>query len=237
MNPGNTYRCIIVDDDEIDRLTVLSFVKKYPFLSVSGVYESAEAALAEIDRSCPQVLFLDVDMDGISGLEMRKELLHADACIFITSYPDYAVESFELAALDFLVKPIKATRFAATMERLQEYMALRQKSALFDHSLNGDILFIKDGHEHVKIKRSDILYLEALKDYTRIVTRQKKYAVYASLGNLLKDSAYASFIRVHRSYAVQKNYIDTIAAQDVIVMDIKIPVGRSYKEAVEALVR
>lgn len=232
MNETNAYSCIIVDDDEIDRLTTLSFAKKYPFLSVTGVYDHAAAALAEIEQTRPRVLLLDVDMDGISGLELRRQLLQTDACIFITSYPDYALESFELAALDFLVKPLKADRFAASMQRLEEYLLLRKKSALLDHSLNGDTIFIKDGHEHIKIKAADILYLEALKDYTGIITRQKKHCVLASLGNLLKDPSFGSFIRVHRSYAVQKHFIDRITPQELFVNEIAIPVGRSYKEAI-----
>ncbi len=235
MHLTNTYRCIIVDDNELDRLMTLSFVKKYPFLSVEGVYESAESALAEIDRTRPQVLLLDVDMEGLSGLEMRRRLMQADVCIFITSYPDYAVESFELAALDFLVKPVKGERFAAAMERLQAYLGLCRKSVLFDHRLNGDTIFIKDGKKHIKIMRNDILYLEALKDYTRIVTREKKYCVFSSLGNLLKDNAFQSFIRIHRSFAVQKDFIDAITVQDVSINDIKIPVGRSYRESVRQL--
>ncbi|WP_018630633.1 LytR/AlgR family response regulator transcription factor [Niabella aurantiaca] len=235
MSEAHTYHCIIVDDDEIDRLTTLSFVKKYPFLSVTGVYDNATAALAEIEQTRPRILLLDIDMEGTNGLELRGQLLQIEACIFITSYPDYALESFELAALDFLVKPLKADRFAASMKRLEDYLLLRKKSALLDHSLNGDTIFIKDGHEQIKIKAADILYLEALKDYTGIITRQKKYCVLASLGNLLKDPSFGSFIRVHRSYAVQKHFIDRINAQEVLIGTIKIPIGRSYKEALQQL--
>jgi len=236
MSEANAYSCIIVDDDEIDRLTTLSFVKKYPFLLVAGVYDNAAAALAEIGQTRPRILLLDVDMDGTNGLELRRQLLQVDACIFITSYPDYALESFELAALDFLVKPIKADRFAASMQRLEEYLLLRKKSELLDYSLNGDTIFIKDGHEHIKIKAADILYLEALKDYTGIITRQKKHCVLASLGNLLKDPSFSSFIRVHRSYAVQKHFIDKITPQEIHISGISIPVGRSYKDSLEKII-
>ncbi|MBZ4189854.1 LytR/AlgR family response regulator transcription factor [Niabella beijingensis] len=236
MGSANTYNCIVVDDNEIDRLMTLSFAKKYDFLTVKGAYESAEAALDRIEADRPQVLLLDIDMEGISGLELRKKLLEVDACIFITSYPDYALESFELAALDFLIKPLKADRFATSMKRLEEYLLLRKKSALLDHSLNGDTIFIKDGHEHIKIKAADILYLEALKDYTGIITRKKKYCVLASLGNLLKTPSFGSFIRVHRSYAVQKHFIDKITPQEIFINEITLPIGRSYKEDLQQLI-
>lgn len=232
---SRTYRCIIVDDDEIDRLTTMSFVKKYPFFSIEGVYSSAEEALAALNGRLPDIAFLDVDMEGISGLEMRKQLMDIPACIFITAYPDYAVESFELAALDFIVKPIKADRFAVTAERVKEYFMIRDKSSLLDHTLGGDVIFIKEGHEQVKIALHEVIYLEALKDFTGIVTAARKYCVLSSLGNLLKEPSFNSFIRVHRSYAVQKHFIGAIKPGEVLVNNISIPVGRSYKDALNAL--
>lgn len=231
------YRCIIIDDDEIDRLTVVAYARKYQFLDIVGVYDTAEAALEFLQETRPQVLLLDIDMGTMSGLELRRQLIDTDACIFITSYPDYAVESFELAALDFLVKPINAERFAVSMQRLEAYMALRDKSALFDHSLHGDTIFIKDGHQKVKVRSSDILYLEALKDYTLVVTKEKRYCVLSSIGNLLKEVSFSSFLRVHRSYAVQRHFIDKINAHDLLIGDIPIPIGRSYKENIVNLIR
>jgi len=229
------YRCIIIDDDEIDRLTILAYARKYPFLDIAGVYDCPAAALELISETQPQVLLLDIDMGAISGLQLRRELIGADACIFITSYPDYAVESFELAALDFLVKPINAERFAASMQRLESYLEMRNKSALLDHSLHGDAIFIKDGHRQVKVRSSDILYLEALKDYTLVVTREKRHCVLASLGNLLKDSSFSSFLRVHRSYAVQRHFISQVTPNELLVENIAIPIGRSYKENLKNL--
>ena len=230
-----SYRCIIIDDDEIDRLTVQAFARKYAFLNIVGVYDAPAAAQKEIEITQPQVLLLDIDMGEVSGLQFRKEFMHSEACIFITSYPDYAVESFELAALDFLVKPITTERFAASMKRLEEYLHMRKKSDLLDHSLHGDTLFIKDGHEQVKIRSSDILYLEALKDYTTVVTKAKRYHVLASLGNLLKTPSFEGFLRVHRSYAVQPQFIDKVTAAEILIDGIAIPIGRTYKEMVRKL--
>ena len=222
--------CIIVDDDEVDRLTTLSFARKFSFLKIEGVFENAETALEFLTKSNPDVLLLDIDMPGISGLELRKKLLHIPACIFITSYPDYAVESFENDALDFLVKPLNMERFAKAMERLQQYLTIRKKAALLDSSLGGDAIFIKDGHEQIKIQLHEVIYLEALKDYTSIVTAKRKHCVLSSLGNLLKEKSFQSFIRIHRSYAVQKNYINKITGAGLMVNNITLPVGRSYKD-------
>jgi DNA-binding LytR/AlgR family response regulator len=231
----NTISCMVVDDDEIDRLTTVSFLHDYPFIKLQGIFESPLQALAAAHTQAPDVLFLDIDMPAMSGLELRKQLLHIPACVFITSYPDYALEGFEMAALDFLVKPFTAARFATMMERLQQHVSIRQKANLLEHTLGADTIFIKDGTEQIKLQLHNIIYLEALKDYTGIVTAQKKYSVLSPLGNLIKEKAFSSFIRIHRSYAVQKHFIKKISSGEVMVNDIVLPLGRSYKEALKAI--
>ena len=229
------FNCIIADDDEIDRLTTVSFCRRYPFLKITGSFESSIEALVFAKQNKIDVLLLDIEMPGISGIEMRKQLEDIPACIFITSHPEFAVESFELSVLDFLVKPLKADRFSAAMERLQNYLTIRHKASLLEHTLGGDTLFIKDGHEHFKIQLHDIIYLEALKDYTGIITAQKKYCVLSPLGNLLKEYTFRNFIRIHRSYAVQKHFISKITSKEVLINNINLPIGRSYKESLAEL--
>ncbi len=230
MNQETTYNCLILDDNEIDRLTTLMFVKRYPFLNVAGLCSSAQEAAQAIQQQSVDVLLSDIDMPETSGLEFRAQMRHIPVCIFITAYPDYAAESFEVEAFDFLLKPIKAERFEQSMARLQNYLEIKRKAELFEYSLGANTIFIKDGHEQIKVNLHDILYLEALKDYTRIVTKTKKYSVLASIGLLLQEAAFQSFVRIHRSYAVQKHYIDKIATQQVYVQNYTLPVGRSYKE-------
>jgi two-component system LytT family response regulator len=236
MNSGKKeYRCYIVDDKQIDRLATMSFVRKYSFLTIGGLFESAEQALEAAEKNPPDVLFLDIDMPESSGLELRGKLDKVPACIFITAYPKYALKSFEVNALDYLVKPINAERFDLSMDRLQYYLDIHYKADLLDHSLNETSLFIKDGHESVKIQFYDIIYLEALKDYTGIITKEKKHCVLTPLGNLLKAKAFQSFIRIHRSYAVQKHYIRKVTPKSVMVNQVLLPIGRSYKDALDSL--
>ena len=229
------FSCIIADDDEIDRLTTLSFCRQYPFLQITGSFASSAAALDFARQYPPDVMLLDIDMPGLDGRELRKRLEGVPVCIFITSHYEHAVESFELSVLDFLVKPLRSGRFAAAMERVDNYLNIRHKAALLDNTLGGDILYIKDGHEHIKIKMHDIIYLEALKDYTGIVTRQKKYCVLTPFSSLLKEQNFCSFIRIHRSYAVQRHYIDKITSREVMLGNIGLPVGRMYKDSLEFL--
>lgn len=225
------YPCIIVDDDEIDRLTVLSFAKRFPVLDILGVFESAEDALPFIDTHDIDILFLDIDMPGLSGIEFRKKALEIPVCIFITAHPEHAVESFEIETLDFIIKPLKLDRFSQTVSRIEEFMDVKLKASLLEASIGGDSIYIKEGHEQTKVKLHEILYLEALKDYTLIITDKKRHCVLSSIGNLLKEDHFQSFIRIHRSFAVQKQFIQKINSSEIILNNnITIPVGRSYKE-------
>lgn len=234
--PKSNYSCIIVDDDELDRLTILSYARRYPFIQIDGVFKSAKDALSFTQNSTPDVLLLDIDMPDINGLDLRKQLEHVPACIFITSHPEYALEGFETSALDFLVKPLKADRFEKAMVRLQHFMEIHSKAELLDHTLGDDTLFIKDGHNHIKLQLHEIIYLEALKDYTGIITPKKRYCVLSPLGNLLQQKSFKSFVRIHRSYAVQKHFIKKITAKEVMVNNTMLPIGRTYKETLDKII-
>ena len=170
------------------------------------------------------------------GLDLRMKAADVPVCIFITAQPEHAVESFELDTLDFIVKPLKLDRFSQTIKRIEEFMEIKHKALLFESSIGGDTIYIKEGHEQTKVKLHDILYLEALKDYTLIVTSQKRHCVLSSIGNLLKEDHFQSFIRTHRSFAVQKQYIKKILTNDVLLNnDVLIPIGRSHKDSLKML--
>lgn len=227
------FDCIIVDDDEMDRLVVLSYAKRFAILNVVGVFDSAEKALAFIDTNLIDVAFLDIEMGGASGLELRRRALEIPVCVFISSHAESAAETFELQTLDFIVKPFKFPRFEQMMKRLEEFMEIRTKANLFEATLGGDTVYVKTGHDQIKVKLHEILYLEALKNYTILVTENKRHCVLSNLGEMLQDEKFHSFLRVHRSYAVQKQYIQKIGSQEIeLNHGILIPVGRSYKETV-----
>jgi two-component system LytT family response regulator len=236
MHPvTNKISCFLVDDDEVDMLTLLSFLEAYPFIEVTGRFASPTDALSAAQKTPPDVLFLDIDMPGMTGLQLREQLMHIPACIFITSYPDYALESFEMAALDFLIKPFSHDRFAKTIERLNEYLTIRKKAELLNHTLGADTIFIKDGANQVKLQLHEIIYFEALNNYTSIVTSSRKYAVLSTLSNLVKEKTFSNFIRIHRSYAVQKHFIKKISSAEVLVGNVTLPIGRSYKHSLDYL--
>lgn len=224
------FNCLIVDDDEVARLKVVSIVRNFPVFNIIGNFSSAIAAFSVSEKESIDVLFLDIDMPTLSGLELRKKLMNIPVCVFITSHPEHAAESFELETLDFIVKPLREERFAQTVSRIEEFMEIKQKAVLYETSFGDDFIYIKDGYEKVKVKLHDILYIEALKDYCILVTSYKRYCVFSSIGNLIKESHFSHFIRIHRSYAVQKQFVEKVGANEITLFNnTKLPIGNAFK--------
>ncbi len=229
--------CIIVDDRLVDRLTVMSYVQKFNVFNILGVYESATEALTKINNQSIDVLFLDIDMPNINGLEFRKSLSNVPVCIFITAHPEHAAESFEFDTLDFIVKPLNEKRFLQTVARIIAFFEINQKALLYDMALIDDTFIIKEGYEQIKIRRQDILYLEALKDYTMLVTQHKKNYILMNIKNVLLQTNFQSFVRIHRSFAVQKPFITKIGSSEIeLTNGMILPIGRAYKENLKQLI-
>ncbi|KGO87667.1 LytR/AlgR family response regulator transcription factor [Flavobacterium suncheonense] len=230
------YKCAIVDDNEIDRLTVASFIKQFPELLLLKSFSNAKEAELYLAKEPIDILFLDIDMPSISGIELRKKLKNVPVCIFITSHPEFAVESFEVDALDYIIKPLKQERFSKTVNRITMYLDIKTKSSLFETTIGGDTIFLKEGRNHIKVKLHDVVYLEALKDYTLVVTAQKKYCVLSGIGKLLKEEHFKSFIRIHKGFAVQKQYVEEFDINRVVLHNkMIVPIGKSYRKKVSFL--
>ena len=227
----NVFNCIIVDDDEMDRLLVTAYAKRFATLNIVGVFDSAKSALAFLENNTIDIAFLDIELENENGIELRKKAMNIPACVFISSHSELAADTFMIDTIDFVVKPYNFERFTNAVSRVQEYIEMRHKAALFETSVGGDAVYLKVGTEQVKIKMHDILYLEALRNHTIVVTEQKRYCVLSFLSELLQDSVFRSFVRIHRSYAVQKNFISKINTHEVLMNNNdKIPVSRTYKD-------
>lgn len=222
-------RCIIIEDEELDRLVLQQHLKKYPNIEIVGSFDSAEKALPYLHLPI-DLIILDIDLPGMSGIEFRKLSHKIPACIFLSSHPEYAIDTFELDTLDFITKPLRCDRFQYSMHKLFDFFEIKEKSDSFDALIGDNHIKIKDGCQIFQIKISDILYLEALKDYTRIITSEKKHCILDSLGNLLHKDHFDNFIRIHRSFAVPKHHIRSKNTHEVeLVQKIKLPIGRAYK--------
>lgn len=229
-------RCILVDDDEIARLGLAYYVKKSGVFDLLGEFSCAQDALDFLKHERVDVLFLDIDMPEISGFDLRKKVMDVPVCVFISAYTNYAFESFGLNALDFIQKPIKSERFENTVLKILNHIELHRKAQKFDSYFSGDHVIIKDKQGQVKVKLHDILYLEAYKNYTQIVTPENEYSVLGAFSSLLEKDNFSEFIRIHKSFAVQKHFVKKILSHEVVLEnDTIIPVGRSFKDNLKIL--
>ncbi|MCW3160597.1 LytR/AlgR family response regulator transcription factor [Chryseobacterium oryctis] len=225
-----SIKCIIIDDDELDRIILHHHIKQYENIEIAGSFNSIDQALPYLDTQI-DLLFIETQIKGMCGLEFRKLAHEIPACIFVSSHPEFAVATFEIDTLDFITKPLKSDRFHYSMQKLFDYFEMKEKCDYFDSLIGENSIKIKEGGNIHQIKITDILYLEALKDYTRIVTSDKKHCILDSLGNLLHKAHFDSFVRIHRSYAIPKYLIRSKNTHEVeLVHHIKLPIGRSYRE-------
>ena len=223
-------RCMVIDDDELDRLVLQHHINQYDNLEIVASFDSAEKAIPYLDLPI-DVLFINTNLPGMSGIEFRKLAYKIPICIFISSHSEFAAEAFEINILDFIKKPLKTERFHHSLQKLFDFLEMKEKSECLDILLGENNIKIKEGSTIIQIKVTDILYLEALKDYTRIVTAEKKHCILDSLGNLLHQNYFDSFVRIHRSYAVPKYLIRSKTNHEVeLTHRIKLPIGRTYKD-------
>jgi DNA-binding LytR/AlgR family response regulator len=232
QNPQTLLRYIIIDDDEIDRAVVESEALKFSFLEKIALCSDPLEAIEMINQSNPDIIFLDIEMPGISGIELiRKKITSKALPVFITSHPEFALEGFELEAFDYLLKPVSSERFAACAFRLRDFYQMRVKAYAFDAAQETNFIIIKQGYDKYKIAVNDILYLEAMRDYTRITTVDTQFLVLTTLNGIIEKLPPDNFVRIHRSYVVNKSKVEGIQKNKVIVQSHELPVGKLYKHA------
>jgi two-component system LytT family response regulator len=228
----DSLKYLIVDDDEIDRLAIECETKKFPFLKMVASCPHPLQAAELINRLHPDVIFVDIEMPDISGLELVKMSRNKSMVpIFITSHPEFAVKSYEMEAFDYLIKPLSAERFARCAMRLRDFFQLRDKAFAFDKEQETDYIIIKQGYEKHRLCLHDILYLEAMKDYTRIMLAGKQYLVLAPLINMFGKMPADKFVRIHRSYIVNLDKITEVRGNKIYIGTTELPLGKLYKDS------
>ncbi|MDP4151095.1 MAG: LytTR family DNA-binding domain-containing protein [Bacteroidota bacterium] len=221
---------LIVEDDEIDRLSVEQEADKFPFLQKIAACSHPVEAAELIATSHPDILFVDIEMPGISGLQLVKSTANSHMLpVFITSHPEFAIESYEIEAFDYLLKPLTADRFARCALRLHDFHQLRNKAFAFDTQQESDFIIIKQGYEKCRIRLHDILYVEAMKDYTRVITPARQYLVLTTLGSMQERLPPQKFTRIHRSYIVNVDKIERVKGNKVQLPAHELPLGKLYR--------
>lgn len=223
---------VIIDDDEIDRAVVETEAAKFSFLQKIISCANPLEAIEIITRFNPEVIFLDIEMPDFSGIDLlRNKITDTALPVFITSHPEFALESYELEAFDYLLKPLSSERFARCAFRLRDFYNMRVKAFAFDSEQEKDFIIVKQGYDKYKISIQDIVYLEAMKDYTKVVTAAKQYLVLTTLNGITEKLPPDIFVRIHRSYVVNRKKIDAIQKNKINIQSEILPIGKLYKHA------
>lgn len=224
-----SLRCLVVDDDPLAVQIVENCIANTPFLSHAGSCTSALAAADLLRKQPIDLLFLDVEMPLMSGLDLLRSLRNPPLVVLITSNKGYAVEAFEHAVLDYLVKPISYARFLQAAQQAREALAGQVPSAPAEESA---FTFVKVDSKLVKVLFEEVLFVEALGDYVHIVTKRSKLIVYSTLRAIAEKFPAALFMRVHRSFIVNIRQIQTIEDNAILLADKLVPIGQTYQKEV-----
>lgn len=233
------YNYIIVEDNDMELLILKINLQKYAFLQCLKTFTDATSAYFFLKNNSVDIVFSDIQMPDLNGLDLLNQSKESIICIvYITSYTEHALEAFGLGVTDYILKPIDEKRLNSYILRLKDYMDLKYKSNLFDLSNSGDSIKIKQSHETISIKLHEIIYLEALKDYTKIITLNKSFVTRQLLKDIMEELQVESFIRIHKSFAVQAKYIQSVDTGKVkIINNISLPIGRAYKQNLREFIK
>jgi len=224
--------CIIVDDEPLAREGLELLVRETGFLHLTALCSDALEANKVLSNEKIDLIFLDIQMPKISGLDFLKSLPVKPLTIITTAYPNFALQGFELNVLDYLVKPITPERFLKAANRAREMMESRNP----DNSARQEYFFIKCNNGYEKIFYQDILYIEACQNYSAIHTQQAKWLTLTSMKSLEEQLPAGKFLRVQKSYIVAIEKIQSLSGNELLVHRHKIPVSKNYKDALMALI-
>jgi DNA-binding LytR/AlgR family response regulator len=219
------YTCIIIEDEPLALEKTKDFVNKVPFLNLTATFDNALNGLTYLNNNKVDVLFLDINMDELSGIELLESSKINSQVIITTAYQEYALKGYELHITDYLLKPFTFNRFLQAVNKAQENLSQRSTEKQLD------FIFVKTENRLEKIMISDILYIEGMRDYLRIHTSNKKIMTLQSFSELEQLIPAHLVCRVHKSYMVAVNKIESIERSRIKIADQIIPVSETYKEA------
>ena len=233
------YNCLVVDDEPIARRIIINYIKQIPFLELAAEHINALSTIEYLrTHSHIDIIFLDINMPNLSGLQLLKIIQPKQAIIFTTAYAEYAVESYELNAVDYLLKPFSFERFTKAMYKAVDVIKNSYKNTdkiSTDQILNEKRLFffIKSGVKNYPVFLDDILYCEARKNYTSVILKnEQKLMPLISLSKFetLLSEAGGEFVQVHRSFLISKKHITAVSSSTVTINKFEIPIGVQFKE-------
>ncbi len=231
--------CIAVDDEPLALKLLQDNISKVPFLKLVAVCNDAFEAMKALQENKIDLLFIDIQMPGLTGLQFIGSLENKPLVIFITAYKQYALESYDLSVVDYLVKPVPLDRFIKACNRAKELHELKAMKQQHNMKPSTEYLFLNVDYSLVKVMFSDILWIEGLRDYIKVILKgtQKPLIVRTSLKALEPELPQNKFVRIHKSWMVAISEITAVRKNSIFIKEMELPVGETFREAVEKLVR
>ncbi len=229
--------CIVVDDEQYARKLLTGYIGKIPHLQIAGEAKNAMEAMQILQAKHVDLMFLDIQMPDLTGLELMKTLQMKPVVIFTTAYKEFALEGYVLDVVDYMLKPIAFERFVQGVNKAVEQIRLKTLSGTailqVPVATGKDFITLKADYKVHKVMLNDILYIEGLKEYVTFYTRQRKFVVLESL-HRLEQTLPVTFLRIHKSYIVNATHVDALNGNQVEIGKVQIPIGKSYIENVKA---
>lgn len=228
----NSISCLIVDDEPNAVQLLEDHVRKVPYLELKATCFDAFEVLEFLKKDTVQLIFMDINMPQLSGMDLAALLPRDQHIIFSTAYAEHALEGYEYNAIDYLLKPVTFKRFMQAVTKAQAVLTQQAShtTTVQEHAAVGRYIFVKSGKQLVKVEYDKILYLEALKEYVNIITADSKMMIYKRMKEL-EEQLPANFIRIHNSHIVNIDHVQHIADNQVVIGSAKLAVSASYKEA------
>mgnify|MGYP001823796458 CR=1 FL=1 len=233
------YTCIIIDDEELSRELLENFIERISHLELSGKFTNPLTALPILNEKTIDIIFLDIQMPEMTGIELLKTLSNPPVVILTTAYDKYAIEGFELSVTDYLLKPFSFTRFLQAVNKATELIDLRfkgDKMAFTDSSrqASGEFILVNADHKLHRIYLKSIIYIQSMREYIVYYSDQGRIMALGSLKGLEEKLPNSDFIRIHKSYIVAKKRVVSMEGTQVNIGGITLPIGGSYKSDVVA---
>jgi len=222
-------RCLVVDDEPMARKLLEEFIAKTPELTWTGSAQNALTARSVLAKQKVDVIFLDIQMPDLSGIDFLKTMPGRPLVVLTTAFAEYAIEGFELDVIDYLLKPFDFNRYLKAVNKICDRLAT-PKEQIPNPSNQPEFIFVKDGTQLIRIDVTSILYIKGMKEYVTIVTRSEKITSLLSMKNL-EEQLGVNFVRIHNSYIVRLDALKSIAKDEVIIGSERLPIGGTYKRA------
>jgi DNA-binding LytR/AlgR family response regulator len=224
-------KCVAIDDEPLALEIIKKYVSDYPSLKMVNTFEDAISGAEYLKKNQVDVLFVDINMPDITGVDLVRSLQEKPMIIFTTAYKKFAFEGFELEALDYLLKPINSNRFGAAVHKAIDYYQFKH----IDHTAEDEHIYVHSEYRVIKIGIRDIEYIESMQDYIKIhlLSAEKPILTLMSLKSMIEKIPATQFIRIHRSFVVAKAQIRSIYNRKVKLRNIELPVGTNYADFIK----